>query len=494
MGVMRALHATLLHTASILALRVLVTLGVGALGFRALSDDDFARVTLAQQFAEAPRLDPTGTSWLPFPFWIHGVAHALFGPDLAVARVTTVVVACAASLLLYGCARMSGVPSRAAWLGVVLWSFVPVGVFAGAATVPELATAALCASSLLLTRRSDARALMLAAGLVVPATLSRYEAWPVAVFVMASIGIPGRGQAGNGVPSAPWSTRAAAIVLAGLGPIAWVAWNQYAHGDPLHFHSRVSAYWNAWGDEASHSLVALANYPKAVILEAPVLAASIAGALYHVRRSWVRGPWHRCWLRPALGAAFVVVSLTLAQATGGAPTHHPERTLLLVWALGWIAAADALTGRFAPQGAGWNLWRRVWIASAIVFMLIRTHSVSSWYGVRRGDEVQVGRWLREHAPGKVLLAPKDYGYFAVMAASATPDRIDLVGSVDPRDAKKPSAFGSEASLREFAQRRGARWLVASGEHASVARRLGHERSVMGEWSVVEIPTALELSR
>ena len=43
-----------------------------ALGFRAVSDDDFARVVLAQEWAHAPRLDPPGTSWLPVPVWIYG--------------------------------------------------------------------------------------------------------------------------------------------------------------------------------------------------------------------------------------------------------------------------------------------------------------------------------------------------------------------------------------------------------------------------------------
>src|SRR5262245_35515505 len=53
-----------------------VKAAVGALvlagGFRAVSDDDFSRVVLAQQWALKPHLDPTGSSWLPFPFWIYG--------------------------------------------------------------------------------------------------------------------------------------------------------------------------------------------------------------------------------------------------------------------------------------------------------------------------------------------------------------------------------------------------------------------------------------
>ena len=60
-----------------------------ALGFDHVSDDDYARVTIAQSFAHAPRLDPSGTSWLPFPFWALGSVMAVFGRSLEVARAAT---------------------------------------------------------------------------------------------------------------------------------------------------------------------------------------------------------------------------------------------------------------------------------------------------------------------------------------------------------------------------------------------------------------------
>ena len=41
-------------------------------GFDHVSDDDFARVVISQAFAHKPKLDPSGTSWLPFPFWLQG--------------------------------------------------------------------------------------------------------------------------------------------------------------------------------------------------------------------------------------------------------------------------------------------------------------------------------------------------------------------------------------------------------------------------------------
>ena len=55
-------------------------------GFSHVSDDDYARVVIAQSFAHAPSLDPSGTSWLPFPFWLNGVAMMLLGRSLDTAR------------------------------------------------------------------------------------------------------------------------------------------------------------------------------------------------------------------------------------------------------------------------------------------------------------------------------------------------------------------------------------------------------------------------
>ena len=40
----------------------------------AVSDDDYARVVIAEQWAHAPKLDPSGTSWLPLPLWLNGSA------------------------------------------------------------------------------------------------------------------------------------------------------------------------------------------------------------------------------------------------------------------------------------------------------------------------------------------------------------------------------------------------------------------------------------
>ncbi len=52
--------------------KLVASLAVLGSGFRAVSEDDYARIVIAQRFAAAPRLDPSGTRWLPLPFWLYG--------------------------------------------------------------------------------------------------------------------------------------------------------------------------------------------------------------------------------------------------------------------------------------------------------------------------------------------------------------------------------------------------------------------------------------
>src|SRR5689334_17211702 len=75
------------------------------IGFRAVSDDDFARVVIAERWAHAPRLDPSGTSWLPVPFWVMGTALLGLGRSLLVARGTALLLGLGAALAVYVAAR-----------------------------------------------------------------------------------------------------------------------------------------------------------------------------------------------------------------------------------------------------------------------------------------------------------------------------------------------------------------------------------------------------
>jgi len=471
-------RTTALHVLSLVAARLLVTGLAWTFGFGAVSDDDFARVTISQAFAAMPRLDPTGTSWLPFPFWVTGAAMAVLGANLTVAKVVAVSLACASGMVLYAAARFGRVSSGSAWLGALLWTLVPVGVFTGAATVPELPTAALCSAALLLLRRDDAKAAWVAGALVLPATLSRYEAWPVAACVVAGVAVAGvKEGTRTGLAS-----RAGAIALACLGPIAWVLWNHHAHGDAFHFHARVSAYWFAWGGTARGWGVLGPLQP--LLVDGVLLGVSGAGALY-----WGRGArrW-RAWSVPLLASVGVVSALALAQITGGAPTHHPERSLLFVWGVGWIVVADLWPEPASGAERGWKLWRGVWGGAVVAFMITQIVAIAPSYGVDRTDELRVGTWLRGHAEGTVLLAPKDHGYFAILAAMGSRNRVTLASSVDPRDRPKPCPFEDEGALQDRSLVEGARWLVAAGQKARVARGVGEPRFESGEWVVVEATT------
>ena len=130
-----------------LAVVVLAKVAVSALvlaaGFRAVSDDDFSRVVLAQAWAHAPRLDPTGSSWLPVPFWLNGALFRVFGPTLDVARAIAFVLGAVSAALVYVAALWITGDRRAAVPGALLAAVFPWSACLGVATVPELPAAAL---------------------------------------------------------------------------------------------------------------------------------------------------------------------------------------------------------------------------------------------------------------------------------------------------------------------------------------------------------------
>ncbi|NOU27708.1 MAG: hypothetical protein HOO96_07380, partial [Polyangiaceae bacterium] len=107
--------------AAVLALaKVAVSLWVLRLGFSHVSDDDFARTVIAQTFAAAPKLDPSGTSWLPLPFWLTGGAMMLLGRSIAVARGVAIALAALSAGGLYLSARDAEVPRLPAVVGTLL--------------------------------------------------------------------------------------------------------------------------------------------------------------------------------------------------------------------------------------------------------------------------------------------------------------------------------------------------------------------------------------
>jgi hypothetical protein len=401
---------------TLFALKALVDLWALRSGFTHVSDDDYARVVIAETFAASPRLDPSGTSWLPLPFWLNGAAMALFGRSLDTARAVAIVIGIASVAPPFWALRAVGVPAWRAAAGIALGAATPWSAWLGVATVPEAMTGSLVATAaiLLATPQSGdtavpVRARAWAAAAALAASLSRYEAWPVCA-VVASV--------------CAWDARRdrRALLWCGValaGPILWSVWNAHAHGDALHFIARVTAFRRAHGFERAGMADKLFGFPRALVTGAPEIALlALAGAIAARRDTRSR------WVLPLAACAATLAFLIYGDLHDGAPTHHPERALLGVWMVLAAFGADATGARFSaapPKRA----------ASAAAPMLAAFALFDAWGAITppgttpsedRTLQVARGLSLRPYA---IRVAPCKYEHFALLAAYGAPERAEV---------------------------------------------------------------------
>lgn len=453
-------------------------------GLVALSDDDYARIVIAQAFADAPKLDPSGTSWLPFPFWLSGGTMLVFGKSLEVARIAQAFLAVLSVWLLYAGARVFGMSARTAFWSAAFASVLPLALLLGVATVPELPTAALAAFSLLALARRTPRAGLLAGLAILPATLSRYEAWPVAA-VVALLLLKDAAQAKGEVHEARAVhvvERLAGSALAILGPVLWIAWNHHAHGDAFHFLHRVSTYREALGtDAASFGAYLLSIAQGCLTALLPLLVV-----LPLARRT--KPQLLSTWKRPALGALAVLAFLLTGALLGGAPTHHPERTLLVVWLLAAMALPHLLQElRWPPlhvQGPAANAMVMGFAGLFVVGVLRDTH-LAIEAPAKRHEEEKVGRLLRTVVPEseRVLVATEDYGYFAVMAAFGRPEDVIVDRTHDPRAGREVSLLRDPEATADA----GARFVLARALPEGAREIANSDGFIVGELPIDASP-------
>ena len=446
-------------------------------GFRAVSDDDFARAVIAEQWARAPRWDASGTSWLPFPFWITGAAMKIAGRDLTTARAVAPALGVGAALLVYAAARWLGETRGAACAGAVVAAVFPWSARLGVATVPELFTAALTVLAMASLASATGTRRLLGGAALLAATLSRYEAWPVAL-IFAGVCVV---EAARDQRAPQILLGAAALALA--GPAAWVAWNRVAHGDALHFLARVAAYRQALGGDEGSAAGRLWAYPLAMLREEPEIAIlCVAAAAVTAAAQGARALRERLapYARPAAVAAAQIAALSLAVIKDAAPTHHPERAVLaelvLLAMVGGALSAHAIAHR-------WRSGLALGGALALAFGLGRTVRPPQTFA-GRGDEEAIGRAAAGLCPPgePVLIEVSDYGYLAVTAALGRPEDAVPDRSVDPRDGKTPSSFSDAAALRQRVADSGARWAAARpGVPARAA--LGAPVTLRGGWAL-----------
>jgi hypothetical protein len=455
------------------ALKALATAFVLLSGFSAISDDDYARVVIAERLATSPTLDPSGTSWLPFPFYAYGVALRLFGGSLWVARGVACISGVASVLLVLAAARVLGLRRPSSLVAAAAAGLLPYSLYLGAATVPEAFTAGLMVfAAATLTAGEELRllgalALFLAAG-------SRYEAWPLCAAFFAFSAYDA------------WKTRdrtlwpSALIALA--FPLLWVLHGVFRHGDALFFVTRVSAYRAALGPDAALSARALRT-PLALLTGEPeVVALAVCALPLLLRRTESARP---AWLRWLFALSSVPLFLVAGDLRGSAPTHHGERALLALWfgAAIVVAAGVEVLLRTAPR---WRLRAAlVGCAALALGLVVRGAAPRAPFVDRRLAEA-IGERARTRAT-RVAIDTPDYAFFAIQAAFGHPERTFVFDDRDPRKPRPEDLLARDPrSLAERLSREGIAYLVLPRARAPLTHAIGRVSEGNSSWVIVEL--------
>lgn len=448
-----------------------------ALGFRAISDDDYARVVIAQRFAEAPSWDPSGTSWLPLPFWISGGAMRLFGPALEVARWTGFVCGVIAGVLVLVSGRAAGQSLRAATAGALIACSVPWFVWLGASTTPEALAGGLMLLGVTASRAAKPGFRLLGASALGLACWARYEAWPMAAVFAVLCALDAHRQR-----SLPF---ALAALIALVPACSWLVHGALHHGSAFFFVQRVVAYRRALGGEAADPLHVLFAYPLrlAAAIELLLLALLFATLAYRLRA--LTPALLRSAQRPLLLVCSLLAFLIWGELRDGAATHHPERALLVVW-LGLALWCGELGERIA---SAWHGRPRALVPCGAVALLLlsasllRAFSISKQHFADRNAEVAIGRAAAALTPGTgagahsgMLIDSAGFAYFAVIAGYARPEHAAPLDDNDPRHPRPRELLAAPEALRARVREMRAHWLVVRRERAELARQIGQERA------------------
>lgn len=436
-------------------LKTAISLAVLGTGFRALSDDDFARIVIAERFASAPSFDPSGTSWLPFPFWLTGAVMAVADRSVTVARATAFVLGVVATVLLWLAARWLGAERRAAIVGAVIGSAFPYAAWLGVATIPEAMTGAFVVLGIASLSRSEPRFRLVGALALALGCLSRYEPWPVALIFAAY---------------SSWDAVRrkkpalfAAVVLSVSGAIAWLLHGIFRHQDAFFFVKRVAAYRRAVGGGDGSVVEAFFRYPLMLFRCEPEIAtlALVGGVgLLVVGR---RAPFAR-YGRGAVALLGLLGFLVMGELRDGAPTHHAERALFAIWLFAALFAADALIELASVPAHRLRL-----AAVSSVLVGLAAFIVRPWYARRdsfidRTTEIELGRAAKQTAKAHERLAidHPDFGFYALISGFGAPERAFAIDDHDPR-APRVDASSPEA-LRAVVTRERATLVVLSKSH------------------------------
>jgi hypothetical protein len=426
-------------------------------GFRALSDDDYARIGIAQRFAHAPHFDPTSTSWLPAPFWIYGAIFRLFGTDLGVARATAIAAGLAATVLLYVAARLLGADRLGAMLGAVFsTALVPYSALLGIAALPEVPCAAVLVFAIATLSQREFGIRVFGASSLLVACLSRYEAWPIAlVFASSCCWDALRARQ----PELLWCA-----ILALAGPALWLILGRMEHGDALFFVARVTAYRRALGGAEPSLLRRLIEYPRLMLWDGLLLWPILLVLWFWPSKRKTSDPFG--YFRALLALSALLAFLMLGSVRDGVPTHHAARVLLPIWffasLIGGHAMSQSVVGRAGRGKAGL-------VAGIIATLPLRPALITPDEGfAERSAELDAGAKAQRYTRKALAIDTPDYGFFAVQAGFGSPNETIVIDDHDPRH---PSAnpFLDAAAAERVLREHGAEFAVISNAHAALLK-------------------------
>jgi hypothetical protein len=194
-----------------------------------------------------------------------------------------------------------------------------------------------------------------------------------------------------------------------------------------------------------------------------------------------RSPFAAGAVGPALALLSLLVFLIAAAATGGAATHHPERSLLpIFWFLALLTAG--LITKLASEPQAWRLPALAVPLALVASLLLRPAVRGSF--VDRREEEQVGSLLRGLSAQKVALDSDDFGFFAVQAALGHGKSWPL-SDLDPRASHAPRP-ASTSELAARLRESGADWLVTTRQRQNLATPLGITRAATPRFVLVEL--------
>ncbi len=390
-------------------------------GFVALSDDDYSRVVIAQGFAAVPSWDPSGTSWLPFPFWLEGSALRVFSNSFEVAQATSVFLSAAALLPLYFAARFGGSTRWQATFGVALAGLLPYSVVLGAATPPDAFCAALMATAILTLGRSELAPLTLGGAALSIATLSRYESWPVAL-VFALVVLARAVRLRNVALLGP-------VFLAIFEPLLWMLHGTLHHEDALFFVARVTQYQKALALAPSSAWANGFRTPLALVrFEPEIMLLALAVALLTASKriapkTLAGGGWVACLA--------LLLFLVWGDLRASTATHHAERTSLSLWMLAAILVVRGL-GELRVLLTPRDKAMLVCIVAVGIAFRFNWGGFGSFAPRSAERDIAARASLLIPASDPVQVLTTDYGYFAILANLARPGLAQSADTHDPR--------------------------------------------------------------